>query len=186
MVTTQLHSFDTSLRRLGRAKLRHCGNARCMRQREITIMSLPKSAAALLLLSCAAIAAAEPPQVASQENAGEMERAESPLRLGFALGLGSRTNPLIQSDDIPLVLDVDIAWFGSRWFFDNGDIGVAIWDDPRFTTNLVARVNSDRVFFGKTNSRFVSVGATGAQLDQPVDLKPPDRDSLTAAGAPCN
>ncbi len=30
----------------------------------------------------------------------------------------------IQSDDIPVIVDIDVAWFGKRWFFDNGDLGL--------------------------------------------------------------
>ncbi len=49
-------------------------------------------------------------------------------RLGAAFGYGERTNPLIQSDDIPVIVDLDIAWFGKRWFFDNGDVGFTLFD----------------------------------------------------------
>ena len=45
---------------------------------------------------------------------------ESRWRLGFAFGYGLRTNPLVQSDDIPIVIDIDIGWFGNRFFFDIG------------------------------------------------------------------
>jgi outer membrane protein len=120
---------------------------------------------------------------------------ESSWRLGVALGYGRRTNPLIQSDDIPVVVDVDIAWFGKRWFFDNGDVGFALIDRPLFTTNLVARVNSDRAFFSKTNKElvtFTQLGGgeqvpatdpdTGIPLARPVELKPPKRDYAIEAG----
>src|SRR5689334_217793 len=33
-------------------------------------------------------------------------------RLGAAVGYGERTNPLIQSDDIPVLVDLDVAYFG--------------------------------------------------------------------------
>ena len=52
------------------------------------------------------------------------EATESRWRLGAAFGYGVRSNPLVQSDDIPIIVDLDIAWFGDRWFFDNGDLGV--------------------------------------------------------------
>src|SRR6185295_15738323 len=81
---------------------------------------------------------------------------EKNWRFGVALGYGQRTNPLIQSEDIPVVVDLDIAWFGERWFFDNFDLGFELVDNSRFTTNVVARLNSDRAFFGKTNTRYVN------------------------------
>jgi len=120
---------------------------------------------------------------------------ESHWRLGAAFGYGQRTNPLIQSDDIPVLVDLDIAWFGKRWFFDNGDVGLTLFDQAHSTTSLVARLNSDRVFFGKTNARIVNFKyagngevqafvdpATGAQVDQPVEVVPPDRDYAIELG----
>jgi outer membrane protein len=125
-------------------------------------------------------------------------RTEKSWRLGLAFGYGERTNPLVQSDDIPVIVDVDIAWFGKRWFFDNFDLGFALLDTPRFTTNLVARVNSDRAFFSKTNTRFVTFGQSGGALGgvdvpeppgfgpdpppAPIEVKPPKRDYAVEAG----
>jgi MipA family protein len=118
-------------------------------------------------------------------------------RFGLAAGYGERTNPLIQSDDIPVLLDIDLAWFGKRWFFDNGDIGFSLIENDRFTTNLVARVNSDRAFFSRTNTRYVTFRTTVGGLatpainpdtgelltkDEPAPLKPPKRDYAIEAG----
>jgi len=136
---------------------------------------------------------AAPPRV-SADPPGVLP-AESNWRLGIALGYGRRTNPLIQSKDIPVVVDIDLAWFGKRWFFDNGDVGFALIDRPAFTTNLVARVNSDRAFFSKTNTRGVTFSylgggnlglatnpLTGEPLVDPVPVKPPRRDYAVELG----
>lgn len=121
-------------------------------------------------------------------------------RLGAAVGFGERSNPLIQSDDIPVVIDLDIAYFGDRWFFDNGDLGLEVIDNPWLTTNLVARVNSDRTFFGKTRTRYVNfqvlaggdtvpisyppppLGSAEQPEPSPQPLKPPKRDYAIEAG----
>jgi outer membrane protein len=108
--------------------------------------------------------------------------SESRWRLGAAVGYGQRTNPLIQSDDVPIYVDVDIAWFGERWFFDNGDLGFTFADNAALTANIVARFNSDRVFFGLTDTRFVFFDSAGEPLDQPVGFKPPDRDYAVELG----
>lgn len=108
--------------------------------------------------------------------------AESPWRLGVALGYGERSNPLVLSDDIPVVVDLDIAWFGKRFFFDNGDVGFTFADNPAVTASLVARFNSDRVFFGKTNTRFVNVALSGDALANAFRLEVPDRDYAGEAG----
>jgi len=117
-------------------------------------------------------------------------------RLGAGLGYGNRSNPLIQSDDIPVIVDLDVAWFGKRWFFDNGDIGFTLVDRPRFTTSVVAQLNSDRVFFGKTNTRYVNFAYSGygraetplvdpedgAVVTGPVEVVIPDRDYAIELG----
>jgi outer membrane protein len=126
--------------------------------------------------------------------AAQVPEAERHWRLGAALGYGRRSNPVIQSEDIPVIVDVDIAWFGKRWFFDNGDLGFTMFDRPRSTTSLVARLNDDRVFFGKTNTRYVNFAytsaglaplvdpSTGVKVDQPVQVHPPDRDYAIELG----
>jgi len=127
-------------------------------------------------------------------------------RFGIGLGYGMRTNPLVLSDDIPVIVDLDIAWFGKRWFFDNFDLGFQLADNRLFTANAVARVNSDRVFFGKTNIRYVNftIAAGGDKLpiggvpppsdgpdngpsfggdeEEPQELKIPDRDYAIELG----
>ena len=157
----------------------------------------------LLLVMAAAGLLAGPP-VARAEDAGTPAATPSPApanlpperswRLGLALGYGARTNPLIQSKDIPVLVDVDLAWFGKRWFFDNGDLGFTALDNRFFTANLMARVNSDRTFFSKTNTKYVSFAyagyglttnlspATGMPITEPVPVKPPKRDYAVEAG----
>jgi hypothetical protein len=83
----------------------------------------------------------------------------------LAAGRGLRLWATKQSADPvrrhPVLVDLDIAWFGKRWFFDNGDVGFTLSDGDRATTSLVARLNSDRVFFGKTNTRYVNLAYAG-------------------------
>ena len=99
-----------------------------------------------------------------------------------------------------MLVDVDLAWFGKRWFFDNGDLGFTALDNRFFTANLMARVNSDRAFFSKTNTKYVQfTRLAGGQFDTsafvasprhppapivapPVALKPPKRDYAIEAG----
>ena len=116
------------------------------------------------------------------QTAGTEAAEKSRWRLGAALGYGVRSNPLIQGDDIPIVVDVDIAWFGDHWFFDNGDLGLTVLDNARLTASVVARVNSDRVFFGNTDTRFVAFDAVGMPLSEAVEFEVPDRDYAVELG----
>lgn len=138
-----------------------------------------------------ATAATVPTPVAHTARPLPVERS---WRFGIGLGYGMRTNPLVQSEDIPILVDLDIAWFGKRFFFDNFDLGFALADNRWFTANAVARVNSDRVFFGKTNTKYVnfrltSTGqvpiadpSTGALVETPQALTVPDRDYAIEMG----
>jgi MipA family protein len=146
----------------------------------------PPAAAAVAEASVPAPASAAPLAVAPERN----------WRFGIALGYGSRSNPLIVSDDIPVYADIDIAWFGKRWFFDNGDLGFALIDNRLLTANLVARVNSDRVYFSKTDTPYVMISRTvagaappsagytltGETFTEPVALEVPDRDYAIETG----
>jgi outer membrane protein len=106
----------------------------------------------------------------------------SPWRVGIALGYGRRSNPLVQSEPVPVAVDLDIAWFGKRFFFDNGDLGLTLSNRPSGTLNVIARVNSDRVFFSKTNTRFVQTSLNGAPLQAPVNLQLPKREYAIEIG----
>lgn len=105
------------------------------------------------------------------------ERQERPWEFGISLGYGERSNPLVDGDQIKLYADLDFAWFGKRWFFDNGDLGFALSNSDQATINLVARINSDRLFFSRTNTQFISFG--GLLVDAPVPIageEPPTTD----------
>jgi outer membrane protein len=150
-----------------------------------------KSASVLMMGVLYAVAAAAHAQDAVPVPAPPSQPSqpqEKSWRLGVALGYGARTNPLIQSEDIPVVVDLDIAWFGERWFFDNGDLGFELIDRPAFTANLVARVNSDRAFFSKTNTRYVSValtsGGVGVPITNPGTGQPVTEDNPTPRTVP--
>ncbi|HEX6994687.1 MAG TPA: MipA/OmpV family protein [Gammaproteobacteria bacterium] len=131
-------------------------------------------------LAAAAVALAAAPFTARGDEAAEADR-ESRWEIGVAFGYGERTNPLIQSDDIDILVDIDVAWFGKRWFFDNGDVGYTLRDAERFTLNLIGRINSDRVFFSKTDTKNVSIFSFGAATVAPIEV--PDRDYAFEAGA---
>src|SRR5690606_6550298 len=131
-------------------------------------------------LTAAAAALAAVPPAAHCDDAADSER-ESPWEIGVAFGYGERSNPLIQSDDLDILVDIDIAWFGKRWFFDNGDVGYTLLDDERLTLNIIGRINSDRVFFSKTDTDHLSIFSFGTASVETIEV--PDRDSASAFGA---
>ena len=90
---------------------------------------------------------------------------ERPWQLGVSLGYGLRTNPLIDSDDLPIVAVIDFSWYGERWFFDNGDLGITLADNQTYTLNAVTRINSERLFFENPNSLLINFPTNASSGD---------------------
>lgn len=84
---------------------------------------------------------------------------DSPWSLGVALGHGERNNPFVGSDDIRQNLVLDIAWYGERWFFDNGDFGVTLSEQPRHSLNAVLTFDNERNYYSS-----LSNGSSGIDI----------------------
>ena len=109
----------------------------------------------------------------------------------MAAGYGRRSNPLVNSDDIPLYALLNIAWFGDWLFFDNGDLGLTLHETDTLSVNLIAHVNNEHGVFewfnnSKTgvqffpNSSFSPSPETDPVPEQPV--KPPKRKFAVNGG----
>ncbi len=100
---------------------------------------------------------------------------ERPWTLGLAAGYGQRSNPLVNSDDIPLYVVFDIAWFGDWFFFDNGDFGFTLYETDKVSFNLVAHVNNERGVFEWFNNSQLGVQFFPETSPSPES---PDADDL--------
>jgi len=71
--------------------------------------------------------------------------------LSVALGAGVRTNPVVGGKDIPIVVVPQFSYYGKRFFIDNLDPGVTLFDGESNTLSLVASPGYDRVFFYRSD-----------------------------------
>lgn len=71
--------------------------------------------------------------------------------LSVALGAGVRTNPVVGGRDIPLVVVPQFSYYGKRFFIDDLDPGVTLFDGESNTLSLVASPGYDRVFFYRSD-----------------------------------
>ena len=113
----------------------------------------------------------------------------SPWTLGIALGHGRRSNPFVGSDDMPLNAVLDIAWYGERFFFDNGDFGFNLSTSAQWSVNALLVFNNERNYYSYLNNgssgldilnlkrlaRENGLGLPGIAGEEGVDI-----DSLTA------
>lgn len=97
-----------------------------------------------------------PQNVGAQDVGVQQQPQEKSWSAGISLGGGQRSNPLIGGEAIDLWWSVDLAWYGKRWFFDNGDLGFMLRDTANYTINWVARVNTERAFFAELNEGLFS------------------------------
>jgi len=71
------------------------------------------------------------------------------LRLG--LGLGLRTNPLADGEQIPLFFLPQWSYSNDYVFIDNLDLGVFVWQGAEQQLNLLATPSYDQIFFDRWN-----------------------------------
>lgn len=67
--------------------------------------------------------------------------------VAVALGFGQKSNPLIGGDDLPLLVLPEVAYYGERFYFDNGDVGYTLVDSERFSVSVLTRFNVERAYF---------------------------------------
>ncbi|MEM9103369.1 MAG: MipA/OmpV family protein [Pseudomonadota bacterium] len=98
---------------------------------------------------------------------------ESPWHLGLAVGYGERTNPLIASDDIDLYWMVDIAYFGDHFFFDNGDLGVYLYESQSLSFNLLLTYTNEREYYENLSSQRLGLDLSRDNADDVISEPPP-------------
>lgn len=72
---------------------------------------------------------------------------ENSWQLGVAIGLGARSNPLVDGDSVPLVVMPDIAWYGEKAYFDNGELGYQWVETPAYAIETYLTLDRERAFF---------------------------------------
>lgn len=68
-------------------------------------------------------------------------------QISLAVGAGVKLNPLHDSDNIPLVILPDIAWYGEAAYFDNGELGYQWTLDQQQSIESFVRINTERAYF---------------------------------------
>jgi len=92
--------------------------------------------------------------------------------MSVSLGLGERSNPIAGASDIPLVVLPQISYYGKRFFLENLDLGVTVYEDEATTFNFLATPGYDRVFFVRDDPQnyFVAPVGSGAVSAPTSDL----------------
>jgi outer membrane protein len=88
------------------------------------------------------------------------------LDFSIGVGYGSRSNPIVNGHDIPLILIPQFSYYGKRFFIENFDVGVTLHESATNTFNLVGSPGYDRVFFYRNDLQnfFIGGGFAGSSV----------------------
>lgn len=86
------------------------------------------------------------PATACEQGTGQCVDKQD-WQFGIALGVGVRTNPLVDGDNIPLVLLPDIAWYGDAFYLDNDEFGYQWVDSSTVALETFVNLNKEAAYF---------------------------------------
>jgi len=93
----------------------------------------------------------------------QAEEDESRWQLSIALGLGVRTNPVMDNDNIPLIILPQFSYQGDRFFIQNLDIGYTLFQNDNQQFNVLLTPSYDQIFFNEWDvSNFVDHASLSA------------------------
>lgn len=83
-----------------------------------------------------------------------------------SLGYGSRSNPVISNDSVPIILLPGITYYGERFFWDNDFIGYTLNDSATHMVNAIATISYDQIYFNHwgVGNFFIDSGFSGSSI----------------------
>jgi len=102
---------------------------------------------------------------------------KSSWHLGIAFGVGVKTNPLVDGDNIPLVILPDIAWYADKAYFDNGELGYQWLNQAHIAFESFIQFDQERAFFSFLHPANILLPTSGVAPESPIisgeDIKSP-------------
>lgn len=108
--------------------------------------------------------------------------AENSWQIGIAIGLGGRTNPLVDADTIPLIIMPDIAYYAESAYFDNGELGWQFTPSSTTSVELFVSPNIEKANFSFWHSANLLAPASVLDSGNIIDGEPaqgPQQDQVS-------
>ncbi len=96
-----------------------------------------------LSLTTAALVKAETDCASDNDHCDEIGQ----WQFSLGIGAGVRTNPLIDSKNIPLILIPQVSYTGERFFIQNLDVGVFLFENSQHQLNVFITPSYDPIYF---------------------------------------
>jgi outer membrane protein len=97
-------------------------------------------------------------------------------QVGIALGLGVKTNPLVDGDHIPLVILPDIAWYGEKAYFDNAELGYQWLNQTNVSFETFVNLDRESAFFSFLHPSNVVFPTENVGAEAPKPIIEPELD----------
>ena len=125
--------------------------------------------------------AEEPPAECPPEICTEIGK----WQFGLSIGLGLRSNPLYNSNDIPLVLLPRVSYYGERFFLENLEAGWTLAETDAWMFNALVTPSYDGVFFNRWDpgNIFTDIVADSSAVEGSADNAGDDVNSGTENNA---
>lgn len=95
--------------------------------------------------------------------------SQSKWQLGIAIGLGTRTNPLVDGDNIPLIVQLDVAYYSQYAYFDNGELGIKWYGDSQYDISSYISFDRERANFSFWNPSNIFIPLSSALVEPGTD-----------------
>jgi len=97
----------------------------------------------------------------------------------ISLGVGLRSNLLVDSNNIPLVLLPEFNYYADNFFIENLDFGYTLFDSSDVSFNLIATPSYDSVFFKRWDPGNLLVNLTSSLDANQTSITLQTQDGLT-------
>ncbi len=111
-----------------------------------------------VLLFCLSVVKAEAGEWCEESSSDCAEVGEWKVAIG--VGAGVRTNPVADSDDIPLIILPSVSYYGKRFYFENLNLGYQLVESKRYDFSLTLSPGRDHLFFNEWSLGNFSVNGT--------------------------
>lgn len=101
---------------------------------------------ALFLLFCAASYADNLPS-SNKDSCVHSCVKQSQWKFSMAFGLGTITNPVTTSPNIPLVIIPYVNYYGENWFIQNNVLGYTFKETQTWSFSFISQLNREKAFF---------------------------------------
>lgn len=94
-------------------------------------------------------------------------------QFSMAVGLGGRSNPVVDQDNIPIVLMPQVSYYGKRFFWETDTLGFTLHESSSHMLNVILTPSDEQIYFhDRSIGNFViggsfGGGGTGVGLDGP-------------------